>query len=159
MKTNTNKYFTADKDSGFPESRYKHCYNVGKKMYTYAKEKWHWGEKKCNEMFVLGNLHDIGYALDSDAFGHDRVLADTLEGTYKYSNEIRYHSYLQHNYDSPEMRLIYFGDMTVDGQGNWCTFKERLADLEKRYGLNSEVYKESLAIVNHLIKLGFDDSL
>ena len=71
----------------------------------------------------------------------------------------KYHSYLQHNYDSPEMRLIYFGDMTVDGQGNWCTFKERLADLEKRYGLNSEVYKESLAIVNHLIKLGFDDSL
>ena len=147
------------RDENFPLSRYRHCYSVGKKMYKYAKEVLCWNEKLCQEMFVLGNLHDIGYEIDSDSFGHDEVLANILSDNYNYSNEIRYHSYLQYTYDSPAMRLLYFADMTVDGMGNWCTFKERLYDLECRYGKQSRVYKESEAIVVYLMKLGFNDKL
>ncbi|MBO5387268.1 MAG: hypothetical protein J6A59_03910 [Lachnospiraceae bacterium] len=143
----------------FPLSRYRHCYSVGKKMYHYAKNVLLWDEKTCQEMFVLGSIHDIGYEIDSDAFGHDEVLANIMSDSYKYSNEIRYHSYLQTHYDSPAMRLLYFGDMTVDGTGNWCTFEERLKDLENRYGKNSAVYIESLNIANYLISLGFDDTV
>lgn len=82
-----------------------------------------------------------------------------MSDNYKYSNEIRYHSYLQFNYDSPAMRLMYFGDMTVDGQGNWCTFDERLKDLARRCGKNSEVYIESHKITKYIRSLGFDDSI
>lgn len=147
------------KDKDFPLSRYRHCYSVGKRMYQYAKEKLHWDEQTCQEMFVLGNLHDIGYEIDSDCFGHDKILADIMSDNYKYSNEIRYHSYLQTEYDTPAMRLMYFGDMTVDGMGNWCTFEERLRDLANRHGINSEVYIESYRIAQYLISLGFDDRL
>lgn len=143
----------------FPLNRYKHCYGVGKRMYAYAKYNLHWDERRCCEMFVLGNLHDIGYELDPDAFDHDWVLANILTGSYKYSNEIRYHSKYQTGYDSPELRLLYFGDMTVDGAGNWCTLEERLNDLSKRHGINSEVYKESYELAVYLRKLGFDDSV
>lgn len=146
-------------DKDFPLSRYRHCYSVGKKMYQYAKEVLHWDEKTCQEMFVLGNIHDIGYEIDPDAFGHDEVLANIMSDNYKYSNEIRYHSYLQTHYDSPAMRLLYFGDMTVDGMGNWCTFEERLKDLANRYGKKSEVYIESYKIAEYLKSMGFIDKL
>ena len=142
----------------FPENRYKHCHNVGLKMYKYAKEVFKWNEEKCNEMFVLGVIHDIGYELDKDAFGHDIILSNTLKiDGYKYYNEIKNHSKLQHEYDTPEMRLLYFGDMTVDGTGNWCTFEERLKDLEIRYGKDSEVYIESKKIAVQLTTWGFFD--
>ena len=143
----------------FPQNRYRHCYSVGKRMYAYAKYNLGWNEKLCCEMFVLGNLHDIGYELDPDAFDHDWILAAVVSDNYKYVNEIRYHSKLQREYDSPAMRLLYFGDMTVDGEGNWCTYRERLIDLEKRHGVNSEVYRESVELANYLQQLGFDDTV
>lgn len=144
-------------ENNFPLSRYQHCFNVGKKMYKYAKEKLGWSEKKAREMFVLGNIHDIGYEFDGDKFGHDIALADCLND-YKYTNEIRYHTYFQTEYQSPEMDLLYFGDMTVNGVGKWCTFNERLADLTDRYGKDSIVVKESEDIANYLKEKGFDDS-
>lgn len=143
----------------FPMNRYKHCYGVGKRMYAYAKYNLHWSEKRCCEMFVLGNLHDIGYELDPDAFEHDWILASVLSGTYKYSNEIKYHSKYQTVYDSAELRLLYFGDMTVDGAGNWCTLEERMEDLGKRHGVNSDVYIASLEIANKLKEWGFNDTV
>ena len=77
----------------FPISRYKHCYSVGKRMYIC--KKLGYNEDFCGDMFVLGNIHDIGYELDGNAFRHDEVLADCLS-------------------DSIPMILLYFGDMTVD---------------------------------------------
>ena len=49
--------------------------------------------------------------------------------------------------------------ITVDGNGNWCTYEERLHDIATRYGLNSVVYAETLAIINHVKNLGFNDLL
>lgn len=143
----------------FPESRYKHCYGVGKRMYTYAKDKLHKDENFCIEMFTLGNIHDIGYELDGDAFKHDEILANALQNSYTYWREIKYHSKLQLDYDSLAMRLLYFGDCTVDGNGNWCTFEQRLEDISNRHGKTSEVYLETEEIIKYLIKLGFDDSI
>ena len=145
--------------SNYPESRYRHCYSVGKKMYHYAKNVLGKDESFCIEMFALGNMHDIGYEFSSDAFGHDIVLANSLMGSFKYYNEIKYHSKLQSNYDSLPMRLLYYADSTVDGNGNWCTYEERLHDIATRYGLNSIVYAETLAIINHVKNLGFNDLL
>lgn len=143
----------------FKENRYKHCYGVGLKMFAYAKFIFKWDDYHAAEMFVLGNIHDIGYELDPDAFDHGWVLAELLGDSFKYVNEIKYHNKYQSDYDTPEMRLMYYGDMTVDGQGNFCTLDERLDDLEKRYGKNSEVYLESKNLANKIREWGFDDSL
>lgn len=144
----------------FPESRYRHCHNVGLKMYSYAKNVLHKEELYCRDMFLLGCFHDIGYELDSDSFKHDEVMYESLEHNgYKYSNEIRYHSFLQNTYDSLEMRLLYFADMTVDGMGNWCTLDERLKDIKERHGITSQVYIESKKMADKLIEWGFNDEI
>lgn len=146
--------------NNFPESRYRHCHNVGLKMYSYAKNVLNKDETYCKDMFLLGCFHDIGYELDPDAFKHDEAMCSVLgHNGYKYANEIKYHSFIQSDYDSPEMRLLYFADMTVDGMGNWCTLEERLEDLKNRHGEESKVFIESKKIAEQLIVWGFDDSL
>ena len=163
--TDTNKTVASvniqnDIPDNFPISRMLHCHNVGLRMYSYAKKHLGWPSDKCQDMYVLGMMHDLGYELDADAFRHDEAMAKALNRMgYKYSNEIYYHSRMQQKYDSPEMRLLYFGDMAVDGKGNWVTFNERLDDLKKRHGENSEVYKESAEIAAALVEWGFDDSI
>ena len=144
--------------SNFPMSRYKHCYSVGKQMYEQAK-KMGYDENFCRDMFVLGNIHDIGYELDGSVEGHGTVLSECLKDSYKYSKELRYHSDFQKEYDSIPMRLLYFGDMTVDGQGNRCTFEERLKDIAIRHGENTEEYRVSKDLALYLRELGFDDSI
>ena len=141
----------------FPENRYKHCFSVGKVMYEYSKNILKWPEKKAIEMFILGNMHDIGYELDPDPFKHEIIIADNINDSYKYYNEIKYHSELQNIYESEELDLLYFADMVVDGYGNICTFEERLLDLKNRHGENSKIYIESEKIAKYLIKKGFYD--
>lgn len=144
----------------FPENRFRHCHNVGLKMYQYAKIKLNWEESRCQDMYMLGTLHDIGYELNPDPFLHDVALYNVIGSSgYKYAEEIRNHSIYQDTYDTPEMRLLYFADMTVDGAGNWCTVAERLEDIELRHGKDSEVYAESQKIADKLIEWGFDDEL
>ena len=149
-----------DVPSDFPLSRMLHCHNVGLRMYSYAKKHLGWAEEKCQDMYVLGMMHDIGYELNSDPFEHDVAMANALgRSGYKYIDEIYHHSRMQTEYDTPEMRLLYFADMTVDGKGNWVTIEDRLRDLEERHGKDSEVYKESEEIADALAKWGFDDRI
>lgn len=146
--------------NAFPETRFRHCHNVGLKMYSYAKNVLKWNENRCKDMYLLGLFHDIGYEFNGDSFKHDEEMSEALfRNGYRYYLEIKYHSCIQDIYDSDEMRLLYFGDMTVDGTGHWCSFEERMNDLEKRHGKNSKKYIESERIVNKLIEWGFDDKL
>lgn len=117
-----------------------------------------WDEEKCKQMFFLGNIHDIGYFLDSNSHGHDKVLANCLNDTYKYSKEIEFHTNLNNDYQSEELNLLYYADMTVDGQGNWCSYEERIKDIKNRYGENSETLKEVEETVIYLKNKGYDDT-
>ena len=140
----------------FPLNRYLHCYNVGKKMQDYSLNVLKWSKEKSNEMFILGNLHDIGYEFDSENDG--LVLSELLEKEgYKYYREIRYHAELQREYQSEEMDLLYFADLTVDGTGNWVSYDERLEDLINRYGKESKTVKDTIEIINYLKEKGFSD--
>ena len=140
--------------NNFPMTRYQHCYSVGCKMYWYAKEVWRWDEQRCRDMFVLGNLHDIGYAFDGGKGIDGVALAETMKSYYPYADEILYHAKYQENCVSDEMKLLYYADMTVDGKGNWVTVDERLSDLISRYGKESEVVIESIEIADKLEEWG-----
>lgn len=144
------------KGKELPNCRYNHCYNVGIKMYYYAKNKLHWDENKCIQMFIVGNLHDIAYEYESSLKLHDELTANAL-GDFAYANEIRYHSTLQYKYRSQEMDLLYFADDTIDGKGDWCTMEDRLLDLYSRYG-NTQCYIDGVNITKYLLKQGFTTS-
>lgn len=144
----------------FPLTRYMHCYSVGKKMHDYAINKLKWSEEKSNEMFILGNLHDIGYEFDKDPERDGITLSELLDKDgYKYFNEIKFHAKLQEDYTSEEMDLLYFADLTVDGIGNWVTYDERINDLINRYGKDSKVVDDSYKIIEYLKEKGFSDEL
>lgn len=146
--------------SNFPQSRFMHLHNVGLKMMEYARNVMKKDETFCEEMYILGLLHDSGYLFETDYKKHDSIVGNALkEDGYKYYKEIMYHSVYQEEYDSDAMRLLYFGDATVDAYGNWVTLEERLLDLKQRHGEDSDVYKESLEIADKLREWGFDDSL
>lgn len=134
-------------------NRLKHCHAVGTLMRSYAKTKLQWDDDKCEEMFVLGCLHDIGYGLNNIKVDHSEALADILDG-YKYADEIRHHSFLS-DYHSDELDLLYYADASVDYKGDYCTFDERLDDIGSRHGTYSVAYIESAKIQEYLKSKGF----
>ena len=138
----------------YPESRFRHCHEVGRVMYDIAKKVYKMPEPECEKMYFLGMFHDLGYEFE-DRVEHDENLSDAL-GFYEYAQEIKYHSKYQSEYESYAMKLLYYADSVVDGFGKRCTFEERLADLEKRHGITSESYLATKEIIEHLKEWGFD---
>lgn len=155
-----------DTNKDFPATRYKHCHAVGKKMQEYAKNVLKWDKYKCNAMYLLGMFHDLGYELNGDCFEHDSALCDTLKKVFNLNVEddflgaIKYHSELkQDGVISPILKLLYFADQTVDGYGNYCTYEDRLKDIEKRHGKDSRVYKATYDLIEACKEWGFDDNV
>lgn len=145
-------------DLEFPINRYKHCFNVGLKMYWYAKLRWGWSEDRCINMFALGNLHDIGYIFDGDPNGqHGEIIGGAMVSTYEHSHCIYNHSNMIDD-PSDELKLLYYADGSVDGYGNWCTFEERSKDAFKRREFTVEEKQKHLAAMNKLREWGFDDT-
>lgn len=143
---------------GYPENLFKHSYSVGLKMYRYAKERLGYDEDRCVSMFVLGCTHDLGCVFNNRSFDHAYLLGDALLSSYVYSSEIRYHSrYSDYIKVSAEHKLLYFADCTVDEEGNWVTFDERLEDYKNRFGKDSEEYRCAVVLINKLKEWGFTD--
>ena len=46
--------------------------------------------------------------------------------------------------------MIYFADQIVDGQGNICSFDDRIADIMARHGKDDGVYQDTVDIVAYL---------
>lgn len=124
-------------DKQFPSTRYRHCVKVAERMYEYSKDELGYSEGKAQDMYVLGYLHDLGYAFDGEAFGHEIALYNCMKDSYRYADEIRDHSFMIEEKDSQECNLLHYADLTIDGVGNECNFVNRLKDLANRHGENA----------------------
>lgn len=106
-------------------------------------------EEEANAVYVLGFLHDVGYAL-ADPSEHARCGADVLDACgYRFADAVRHHG----NPDAELTRELAFldvADLTVDGQGRLVTMDERMADIASRHGRNSEVTRRSQALADRL---------
>lgn len=136
------------------ENRLKHCYAVAKFMKQQAENKG-WPQEKCNEMFVLGLFHDIGYEFTDNPFEHAKVGGKLLkkEG-YTYWKEIYHHGNPNTYYKSEELDLLNVADLSIDSYGNIVGVELRLQDILNRYGKKSRQYQEAkaLAISLNLLK-------
>ena len=131
------------------EDRLKHIKSVAEFMFKKANEIGY-NEEKCEEMAVLGFLHDIGYMFTNPK-EHAKAGGDILHRTeYIYWKEVYYHGDPFCEYASPELNLLNMADMSVDGKGNVVGFKKRLNDIEKRHGKESEQYINSKMIIDKL---------
>lgn len=130
------------------DSRIMHIRGVAEQAYRLAKgaglSDW-----QAEDMYLLGFVHDIGYAL-GDGRDHANAGADALgRHGYDLSDAVRLHGEVV---EEPTVELIILdvADITVDAYGRLVTTDERLADIRSRHGDDSEVTRKCERMVGWL---------
>lgn len=120
------------------KNRLKHSHGVAKKMRKLALDHSKHFKYSAEELFLLGLLHDIGYALTENTKEHAEVGGLFLkEEGFPLWEETYYHGLIQDDYSSNELALLNFCDMTISSDGTEVTIEERIEDIASRYGKDS----------------------
>ncbi len=123
--------------------RLKHSLEVARLMKKSAEDVG-WNKQKCEEMFVLGFLHDIGYEFAEQQCDHASVGGEMLKNQgYKYWKEVSCHGKLDVEYISEELTMLNIADMSIDSTGKEVGASARLSDIASRYGIDSKQYIEA----------------
>lgn len=123
--------------------RLKHSLEVARLMKKSAEDAG-WNKQRCEEMFVLGFLHDIGYEFAEQQCDHASVGGEMLKNQgYKYWKEVSCHGKLDVEYISEELTMLNIADMCIDSTGKEVGASERLSDIAARYGVDSKQYLEA----------------
>lgn len=130
--------------------RMNHILAVANKMREIAKNQPDFAGLE-EEMFILGFLHDVGYAFAEVQKEHAHLGGEKLKlQGYKYWQEVFHHGSPQNEYNSQELMLLNYVDMTTSPNGKSITIKERIEDIEKRYGSDSIQAKEAIIVAEKL---------
>lgn len=123
--------------------RLKHGLEVARLMKKSAEDAG-WTTQKCEEMFILGFLHDIGYEFAEQQCDHASVGGEMLKNQgYKYWREVSCHGKLDVEYISEELTMLNIADMSIDSTGKEVGVSARLSDIASRYGIDSKQYVEA----------------
>lgn len=130
-----------------------HSYGVAEKMYNLSKEEC-LGEPNCQDMWLLGFLHDIGKRFTGPTYtGHasyggdllsrnDYVLADFVKGHNAVPIQGEHFPWL--------LKTLLRADLSVSQGGLDIGYEARLEDIKARYGENSEQYKAARETIERL---------
>lgn len=132
----------------FNEARMLHSLAVARKMKKEVEKSPQKFSASPEDMFYLGLIHDAAYEFVDSQEEHEHRGGEILKlNGYKYWKEVYYHGNPDSEFDSAELRLLNYADMTTALDGKDVTIDGRLADIAVRYGKTSSQYKnaESLA--------------
>lgn len=111
-----------------------------------------WDELKSEEMFIMGFLHDCGYEFVSEQPEHEHYGGELLKDLgFKYALEV-YHHGKPTTFETKELLLLNLSDLMVNGRGENVSVKERLNDIQQRYGQNAPQYTNSKKVAIHTIQ-------
>jgi hypothetical protein len=125
--------------------RLKHLNEVAKRMRDYVAQ--HSEKFDClpEDMYILGLIHDVGYAFVDRQEDHASAAGEVLKTQgYKYWKEVYYHGIPQNEYDSIELRLLNYIDITTGPSGDIVSVDERIEDIKERYGEDSYQATEAI---------------
>lgn len=126
---------------GIDESRIMHMLGVARRAAELGKEIFGWDAKKCEELFVMGLLHDVGYEFVCSQTKHEEYGGELLQRLgFKYSEEIYHHGRVVTSFSTAELIILNIADMQTSKDGVRITMDERLVDIQERYGVRSEQY-------------------
>ena len=133
----------------FTEDRASHVFGVAKLMYNIAlKTK---GHEYAHDMYLLGLIHDLGYAETNSMLEHPIKGGEVLkEKGYKYWEEVYNHGRADSKYESDELDLLNFADLRINALGETVSFEDRLRDIGVRYGIHSPQYIEAGIIIENI---------
>lgn len=124
-----------------------HSKAVAEKMRSKALE-LNWDTYRAEDMYLLGLLHDIGYSISQNHHANAGALL-LARNNYRYSFEVQHHGRPVDN-PSDELLLLWWADLTTLYNGWDTSLKNRLTDIEIRYGVNSHQYQNALEIMKIL---------
>jgi predicted hydrolase (HD superfamily) len=128
--------------------RLNHMIGVARKMVSIGKEEYNFDEEECQELFVLGLLHDIGYEYSKEMSEHPKKGSDILKRLgYRDYKCVEYHGDSNSAYSSKYLDILNKADLSVDNKGNFVSFDERIEYIKNKYGKNSEEYRNAIEIV------------
>lgn len=111
----------------------------------------------AEEAFLLGFVHDIGYEFCEVQEEHSSAGGVVLKAQgFKLWKEVFYHGINQEEYESIELQLLNYVDMTTSPQGQYVTVENRLLDIGQRYGFSSEQYIEADKMSKKILGFNFD---
>ena len=140
---------------GLNENRLKHCRAVAEKAYKLASELTDWDEEKCSEMYVLGFLHDVGYAFAVNQEDHERIGGEILGiSGYKYWKEVYWHGRVTDQHSSRELDILNLADLLTNFDGEPVSISERLKSIGERYGFASTQSSNAKRLADSLATYG-----
>ena len=96
-------------------NRVKHSLAVAVKMRELALTDYKKYPVNPDDAFILGMLHDVGYAFSENQETHANKGGIVLKAqNYKYWQEVYYHGIPQEEYDSPMLQLLNYVDMITN---------------------------------------------
>lgn len=124
-----------------------HCYNVALKMKQIVERKPELFSSTAEEMFVLGLIHDVGYAFVDDQKKHAEVGGEILkQDSYRFWREVYYHGIPQNEYRSIELDLLNYADFTIGQDGSEVSISERIESIAERYGRGSKQERDAISL-------------
>lgn len=133
------------------ENKMRHCLSVAQQCKRIAITSGK--EELADKMFIVGYLHDIGYEFIQNGklskhpeLGANKLI-ECLNINEFIASVIKNHGNLEAVGSSLELDILNIADFTVDSLGNKVTTEARLEDIKRRYGVQSENYKEACRIV------------
>lgn len=131
------------------DDRMRHIRGVAEQAYRIAIGA-NLGEEVADRMYVMGFVHDIGYALDEDTARHGEIGGEVLSKCgFDFAPAVSLHGQPSVELDV-NLAVLDVADMTVNGYGDLVTMSERLADIASRHGGESEVTRKCEELVRTL---------
>lgn len=138
------------------DERLRHMRGVAELMYETAIANG-CSETFARSMYLLGFLHDIGYAFqETDSEYHGLVGAKMLDDVgYPYAAEVEYHGDPRVEYKSDELNLLNWADLQVSWDGHRTSVESRIERSVEKYGMSSDIALNKLGLA---IQLGLIQS-
>lgn len=135
------------------ESRLNHSLAVAQKMQRIVTE--HPKDFNCtaDTAFLVGFIHDVGYALTDNASSINHAKAGGIalrNAGFKHWREVFYHGVYQTEYASALLDLLNYADLTTSPRGEEISMEERVKDISERYGEKSAQTQNAKALANQL---------
>ena len=141
------------------EEKIKHNVEVARLCYEISKEKYGCTEKFARAMWVIGYNHDIGYEFmdkNEKSSLHPDISDDILFSAFHGNNyAIKWHG-KKIAQDDLSLRILNEADLKVNSKGKRVSVKDRLKDIENRYGKNSSQYLQALWLAEELNLINID---
>lgn len=131
------------------EDRLHHMLGVARACREYSESLFGWDEEKCEEMFLMGLVHDFAYEFVSDQREHEHAGGEILKRVgFAYADEVFAHGDPDVKEWSEELFVLNLADLTTSSQGARCSFEQRLGSVVERYGKDSVQVERMQRMIN-----------